>query len=204
MDVGNGAEPSHLQATESEEDRRFVAKYVLHPIQHAARAVGRMSLGDDKSRLEELCNELGEQAAALKKGDSKRAVTMLAAQGHTLEALFYCLLEKASDQICYPSEMLLYLKPALKAQSQCRATFETLASLTSPRPLAVVQNNVAENMQVNNNVSLPDGQMQNAPNKLLEEAHAERMGEGTTGATGRGDSAVEALGAVHGTKDDRG
>jgi mRNA-degrading endonuclease RelE of RelBE toxin-antitoxin system len=41
-----------------------------------------------------------------------------------------------------------YLRLALKAQSQCRATLETLAEIKNPRPY--IQNNRAEYQQVNN------------------------------------------------------
>jgi hypothetical protein len=152
---------------ESDEDRRFIAKYALHPIQHAARAIARMTLQDD-SRLDDLCNELGDLVQIIKGADVGRSVTMLAAQAHTLEATFYHLLEKAISPYCATSEIELYLKPALKAQAQCRATMETLVSLSNPRSVAILQANIGANIQINNSNSATQNR-QNVPNKLLEQ-----------------------------------
>jgi hypothetical protein len=79
-----------------------------------------------------------------------------------------------------------YMKLALKAQSQCRATLETLAEIKNPRPY--IQNNRAEYQQVNNGAAIESGgtsqqyaqahtrtrENQNPSNELLS-AHSENL-----------------------------
>ena len=76
-------------------------------------------------------------------------------------------------------------------------TIETVANLKNPRPVAYVQTNIAENIQVNN-------ASQNAPSKLLEVESGEPLDTGTTGAAIGADPQLEAVGAVNGTKDSTG
>ncbi len=69
----------------------------------------------------------------------------------------------------------LYLRLALKAQGQCRATLETLAVIKNPTALTFVkQANIAHGpQQVNNTIAPPDpqalshGKTAIEPNKLL-------------------------------------
>jgi hypothetical protein len=102
-----------------------------------------------------------------------------------------------------------YMRLALKAQSQCRATIETLAEIKNPKPVAFVQQaNIANGPQQVNNGPQPGAsrarESENQPNKLLEQQRNEWMDAGTPQAAGSGNSTVEALGVVNGTKNDRG
>jgi hypothetical protein len=58
----------------------------------------------------------------------------------------------------FPSvtDIELFLRYSLKAQSQCRQTLETRANLKNPRTVAFMQTNIAENIQVNNAQAPPD------------------------------------------------
>jgi hypothetical protein len=99
-----------------------------------------------------------------------------------------------------------YMRLALKAQSQCRATLETLAAIKNPPTVFARQANIAQGpQQVNNTVSLIGGDAQplaragnqeSEPNKLLE-AHGERLDLGATSTAGAGDQALAAVGARH-------
>jgi hypothetical protein len=194
-------QPSAMEMKESQpfgpdEDRRFVAKYALHPIQHAARAVGTMTLHGD-SHLDDLCTELGDLVQVAKAGDMGRSVTTLVAQAHTLEAVFYYLLGKATSPNCYGSEIELYLRPALKAQAQCRRTVETLATLANPRSVAIVQTNIGTHIQMSNSTIVSP---QKAPNKLMEQSNGTRLDAGATMPAIKRDSPVAALEAVKGTQ----
>ena len=152
---------AQTEPTETEEDHRFVAKYELHPTLRAARVLNQMAFGADTSRLSDLCNELHEHLLLAKGGNLGRSLSMLNGQAHALEGIFYHLTEQAIKWGCYGDELAMYLKPAFRAQAQCRSTIETMASLTKPGPVSYVQTNIAENIQVNN-ASPPE----NAPSKL--------------------------------------
>ncbi len=100
-----------------------------------------------------------------------------------------------------------YLRLALKAQSQCRATLETLAEIKNPMTGAYVrQANIAAGHQQINNGSPPAGaasragEIENPPNKLLEATHGERLDLGTPATASAVNSPVEAVGAIHRTE----
>jgi hypothetical protein len=98
------------------------------------------------------------------------------------------------------------LRLALKAQSQCRATLETLAVIRNP-PVFARQANIANGpQQVNNGVTVTAepaeakgsrarGSLSSAPIKLLEKPR-ERMDGRAAVEAGESDSAVATVGAV--------
>jgi hypothetical protein len=139
---------------------------------------------------------------------------MLIAQAHTLDAMFNRLIVRATmNQGEYLDAADRYYRLALRAQSLCRATIETLAAVKNPPNLAFVkQANIGQAVQVNNgpkpsNAELLDQyapharENQNAPNKLLEVTDGERLDVGAATPARRADSELEAVGAIDGTKD---
>ena len=98
-----------------------------------------------------------------------------------------------------------YMRLALKAQGQCRATLETLANIKNPRPVAFVQQaNIAHGpQQVNNGMAPSQGEPAQAtknafePNELLEQQHGERLDTRPQGAAIRDDSHVVPVAAQH-------
>ena len=92
--------------------------------------------------------------------------------------------------------MNVYLRLALKAQGQCRATLETLATIKNPPTVFARQANIANGpQQVNNGVSFArTGNSQSEPNELLE-AHGERLDIPAASTTGAGDQALASVGA---------
>ena len=81
---------------------------------------------------------------------------LLTAQAVTLNAIFTDLALKAANTE-YLDKFDRYLRLALKAQGQCRATIETLAEIKRPPTLFAQQANVAHGpQQVNNAVSTLD------------------------------------------------
>ena len=97
-----------------------------------------------------------------------------------------------------------FMKLAFKAQSQCRATFETLALLKNP-PVFTRQANIAGQQVVNNGVINQPSRAReigNAPKELLE-AHGERLDGREAVQTGEGHPALAAVGAFDRTKDRR-
>ena len=185
-----------------ENEAACIARAVLYPTMQAAVTLKKYSNAYGELDLFELFKSLTELTRASNNGDLKRGEAMLTAQAHTLDAIFNNLAQRAAMNM---SEHLgateTYLKLALRAQSQCRATWEALSTIKNP-PIAgfVNQANIANGpQQVNNGtkpVSEPPRTREN-PNpksKLLEEKDGERLDTGATGAAGRVDTPLEAVG----------
>ena len=136
---------------------------------------------------------------------------MLAIQAHTLDTMFNELARRSYANMGggYLDAADRYMRLALRAQSQCRATIETLAEMKNPKPVAFVQQaNIANGPQQVNNGPPAEAsrarETENQPNKLLEQQRNEWLDAGTAGATASGNQKVEALGALKGTKDNGG
>ena len=140
----------------------------------------------------------GDRAVA---GDLRRVERMLANQMLTLDVMFDNLAQRAGKQETFRGiEVLMRL--ALKAQSQARATAETLAVIKNPMPF-IKQTNIANGHQQINNVQHAGAvKSQSGPNKLLEEAqHGNNLVTGTQTTAGRVNQALEAVGTVNRPKD---
>jgi hypothetical protein len=147
--------------------------------------------------LDALVYELNRQTALIKQKDLSRGEEMLAAQAYVLDALFHKLtLRAASNMDEYIGVAETYFKLALKAQSQCRNTWEALSKMQNP-PLAsyVRQLNTAHNQQINN---------ENPPNQLPEKNHELLPDKSNEGAAVPIDPSMETVGEVHRSKDGRG
>ena len=122
---------------------------------------------------------MSEAIERVKTGDMGDAEAMLAAQAIVLNQIFNALAQRAHLNVGhYPQTVETYMRMALKAQSQCRTTLETLAEIKNPRPVAFIkQANVSNGpQQVNNGSPAPArAGSENLPNKLLEQSNDERM-----------------------------
>ena len=136
--------------------------------------------------LAAVLERLGEISSRVVSGETKDVESMLAAQALTLDSIFHKLALQADRNIGqYPKAVDTYLRLALKAQSQCRATAETLAVMKSPRQY-ISQTNVAGAMQINID---------------MENAYVDRSAQGEDAAANQ---RVEALGEIYGSQDPRG
>ncbi|WP_312477614.1 hypothetical protein [Stutzerimonas nitrititolerans] len=150
----------------------------------------------DHSEINGMVAELKKQTAAVRADDLSRAESMLAAQAHTLDGLFAKL---ATNALTSPDldRFERYMKLALKAQNQARATLQTLGELKAPKQIAFVQQaNIGNQVQVNNDSSISRTHARKnkkMPNELLEVQHGERLDTRATGAAGGIDPAVAAL-----------
>lgn len=134
---------------------------------------------------------MGEKAARVKAGDLTEAETTLMAQAVALDSIFTELARRAALNM---GEFLdateTYLRLALKAQSQCRATLETLAEIKNPRAVAFVkQANIAHGPQQVNNATAAGESLAHAEkiaipsNELLGVSDGERLDITTQDAT---------------------
>src|SRR3569833_1483049 len=95
------------------------------------------------------------KAARVQRGDLSEVEATLAAQAVAVAAIFNGLAKRAAQNMGqYMGATETYLRLALKAQAQCRATLETLAGVKYTKaPTFVRQQNVAYQQQVINSIS---------------------------------------------------
>ncbi len=177
----------------------MLAKTVIDPTVYAAISANQVKgklFGDVE--LAELVAELRDQVGAVNKGDLHRGEAMLTAQAHTLDATFnrFVMTAVTAESV---KQIETLMKLALRAQSQCRATWEAISHIQNPTVNYVKQANIAQNQQVNNGVaeSIPEKRI--SPNELLEQEH-ERLDARTPQAPIRTDQELEPMAAVHRAK----
>jgi hypothetical protein len=202
-------DPNQITATgKPDEDQAVtVARTVLRPTVQAALTLKEYGRSFGDLELSGLIESLVEQTRAGSGGDLKRAEAMLTAQAHTLDAIFNNLSRRAINTE-YMDHLERYLKLALRAQSQCRTTWEALSAIKYPPVMGDVrQANIANGpQQVNNASAAPDGapregENPNLQNKLLEEKDGERLDPGTACTPGRADPAMATVGEVDRAED---
>ncbi len=179
------------------------ARTITRPEVRAATTIQQW--GGDALEVNALARELMEQVAAVNNGDLKRAEGMLIAQAHTLDALFGHLARRAHSNMGeYLNAADTYLRLALKAQSQCRATLETLAEIKNPMAGAYVRqaNIAAGHQQVNNSAPPADWlsgarETENQQSKQLGVCDELLPDTRAPALASRVNQEVEAMGAIH-------
>jgi hypothetical protein len=139
------------------------------------------------------------EAAVLRpaEGDLSTVEKMLMAQISSLNSLFTALATYANATKHFDQHDR-YLRLALKAQNQCRATAETLSVMKNPPIFARQANIAAGPQQVNNTVELARVEKP-VQNKLMEESN-ERLDNGTSCQAISGGPPLEALEPLHRSK----
>jgi hypothetical protein len=195
-----------VKASLGEDSKVTTARTALRPSVRAAITTQTYSKQFGELDLGALVGELVAQNVAVSKGDMGRVEGMLMSHAHTLDAIFHELARRAALNMGeYINAAETYMRLALKAQSQCRATLETLAAIKNPAPLTFVkQANVAHGPQQVNNGTVPTGEPSRAresesqPNKLLEQQHGEGLDTRAPRAPVEASSSLEAVEEVHG------
>ncbi len=175
--------PAESVSGRTEEEK--LAHIALSPEFKAAITSKAYAPAIGEQDLAAILQRLGELSSRVTTGKTDDVESMLAVQALTLDSIFHRLALQAERNIGqYPKAVDTYLRLALKAQSQSRATAEALAALKSPRQY-ISQTNVAGAMQINIDVEKPnvDGR--------------------TEGKNASSDTRVEALGEVHGSQNPR-
>ena len=200
--------PVHAGKTEEETCRNYAGvttspELAAHRVIHAAE---HNSVLGEHIDVPTMLATLKEQAKAVNDGDLKQAEAMLMNQATALQSLFARLTEKAMGAE-YMSNFEGFMRMALRAQSQCRTTLETLSAIKNPPIVYAKQANIAQGHQQVNNGMAPDKEAsrtrenENPPNELMEAKHDERMDFGTTGAASKADSAMATVGEIDRAKD---
>jgi hypothetical protein len=156
---------------------------------------GAASLGD-------VLDSLKGHADKIEAGDLARVEAMLGGQAAALNTMFAELARRGALNMGeYIGAAETYLKLALKAQSQCRATLETLAAIKNPPIVFAKQANIAHGpQQVNNGEAVPlahTEQTEKPQSELLEHDHGPRLDNGTATATSRSNQTMATVEAVH-------
>ena len=127
--------------------------------------------------LTDCAEALKAKAKAVHGGDLKNIETLLTTQALALDSIFSSMAMRAKLNMGeYMNAAEKYMRLALKAQGQCRATLETLAAIKNPQPY--IQNNKAQYQQVNNGIAPSEG---NNPTGTRTHAHAGKNPENTNG-----------------------
>ena len=153
-----------------------------------------------------LIEQLRDQAAAVNRGDLSQAEAMLMNQATGLQALFARLVEKAMGAE-YLSNFDAFMRMALRAQSQCRATLETLAAIKNPPIVYAKQANVTTGPQQINNGMVASAQARDIETEqpqLSEASHELLPDTRASSASSRIDSPLEAVGEIDRAKVRRG
>lgn len=194
-----------------EELAATIARMILRPEVQAAATLKEYGKPNGDFDLLGLIESLTEQTRAVKDGDLKRGEAMLTVQAHTLDAIFNNLAWRAALNIGEHMQVCdTYLKLALRAQSQCRATLETLSAIKNP-PMAgyVGQANIAHGPQQVNNAPSSANQAprarenENLQNELLEAKHGERLDARASGATSGNDPELATVGEIERAEDSK-
>jgi hypothetical protein len=197
-----------VKAQPDEEMATIIARNVCSPTIRGAVTTQAFSKVYGEIDLEALIDVLGKANERVSSGDLSRADSLLMTQANTLDAIFNELARRAASNMGeYLNTTERYLRLALKAQSQCRATLETLAAIKNPPVIYAKQANIANGPQQVNNATSPAraGEEKTIqPNKLLEQQHGQRLDTGTQGTTIGADSELETVGAIDRAEIDRG
>lgn len=183
-----------------DEKGRCYANLITSPELAAHRIIGMMQPKNiaDEIDTPTMLETLRDQAAAVQRGDMAHAEGMLINQASSLQALFVRLSERAMEQAHMPN-LEGFMRMALRAQSQCRATLETLSTIRNPPVVYAKQANFAAgHQQVNNGIPAPtqareieteQTQLSGGTHELLPDARA-------SGEASRTNPTLEALGKI--------
>lgn len=186
-----------------------LARLVIHPAANAAVVMQKFCSPFGEQDLSSLVTALNEATGQIEAGNLIPVEAMLFNQAHALQAVFMNLARRAAANMGeHMSATESYMRLALKAQSQCRATLETLAAIKNPPTIFARQaniNNGGQQQVVNGAQAQGGGSPAPAParetqpeqSKLLEASHGERLDFGTQGTAGGTHQELAPVGAVN-------
>lgn len=162
-------------------------------------AYGELSLAD-------AVRVIDDTAKAVHGGNLKGAETMLTAQAVALNAIFGELARRSAMNMGgYIGAAETYLRLALKAQGQCRATLETLAAIKNPPTVFARQANINNGgqLQVNNGMApaiserpVPAVKLESRQTGPLGASDGQWMDTRAAGTAGSADPHLAPMGAI--------
>jgi hypothetical protein len=212
MSDAPGILSTSIEAANPEDFRRKAAAALLSPEAAALRLVElaehnaiKLSAAYNPTAL---LSAMRGHADAVQAGDMRQAEAMLMMQATALQSLFVRFMEDAFSAREKPGYTDL-CRLALKAQSQSRATLESLANMKAPRVVFANQANIAHGpQQVNNGTGEPHRargieERENQQTQQSGTAHELLPHTRAPSLEGEANPALEAVGAVHRPEDGR-
>ena len=192
----NGVEVVSIAVPDASWTReRLIAKVVVNGTVANANTIQTYEYGQmgEHGSMMQTIDSLQEKINASKAGSTAVADELLIGQAVALNTIFNEMMRRAALNLGeYPEAVERYMRLAFKAQSQSRATLESLARIKCPPNVAFVkQANIAHGPQHVNNIAAGQDETaartwesQKQPNKLLEDGHGEWMDTRATGTAG--------------------
>ncbi len=186
--------------SKEEEARKYVAA-VLSPEIAAYRVINGADAHTGVLKdvdVPSLMDHLRDQGAAVNRGDMSQAEAMLMNQAAALQSLFVRLAERGMG-CTGRAQLEADMRLALRAQSQCRATLETLSAIKNPPVIFAKQANIANgHQQINNGAAVPAHTEENKTEqtKLIEAQHGNYLDTRAAGEASGGNQTLEAVGAI--------
>lgn len=187
----------------------LIAELALSGASNSAMLIADFSkytYGEDLA-LMECVAVLTDKASAVHGGDLKGIETVLLGQALALDSIFTTMARRAHLNLGeYLNAADRYMRLALKAQGQCRATLETLAAIKNPRIQTVFasQANITQGpQQVNNTVGgadnsgTPNERNSNSVQNELNQHEPNKLDAGTTGTTSGTHQTMATVGAIN-------
>jgi hypothetical protein len=193
-------------------EARMMAELVTSGIATNAVTMQRIAdTGFGALALTDLVATLNESGKAVNENDLAEAERTLNAQAVTLNLIFGELARRAALNMgSHLGAMESYMRLALKAQAQSRATFETLAAMKNPPVVFARQANINNGgqQQVNNGESsavsgkgsgahTQAGNLQTEQTGLLEAENGQRLDTRAARKASGSDSHLEAVGTIN-------
>lgn len=180
--------PAAKTQTELSTESRKLAAASLRPSVNAAVVIGAFAKPTfGELELVDLVDSLAETMTQINGGNLVRVENMLYGQASALQSIFVNLTRQAANQE-YLKQHETYLRLALKAQSQCRATLETLAAIKNPPVVFARQANIASgHQQINNGTAASSHaeEIESEPSKLSGANHELLPNAGASGLASR-------------------
>lgn len=140
------------------------------------------------------------QVTAVQGGNLAVAENALVSQANTLDAIFNELARRSALNMGeYLDAAERYMRLALKAQGQCRATWETIAAIKNPPIVYARQANVTTGpQQVNNGIPAPSRarEIETEQTQLSGGSHELLPDPRASGKASRANPALETLGEI--------
>lgn len=150
---------SHEATIDEKSPARLRVEFNMNPSLRGALTAREFGSGStDQLDIVESYNEMERQIQRVHDGDLSNVEAMLTAQAVALDGVFNELASRAAANFGARMDAAeTYLRLALKAQSQCRATLETLVEVKYPKLATFIkQANIAAQQQVNNGQNSAD------------------------------------------------
>ena len=155
---------------EGKSEARQLADLVTNGLGSNAVTVARYSQPDmGVVSMTELLKSLTSSCESVNRNDLSQAEQVLQAQALTLNVMFGELARRAALNMGeHLGAFEAYMRLALKAQGQSRATFETLAAIKNPPVVFARQANISNGPQQVNNGSATEFPHQVSPTAVIE------------------------------------